>query len=133
MAGTPSKQTPTVVYATLAGQIDQAMVQRVFQGIAVAVNNGVREIHLLFQSLGGGVGEGISLYNYLRTLPIELHIYNAGTLASIAVIAFLGGKHRYASTHATFQIHRTWFNSALLTSPVAANATRLRSVADSLE
>jgi ATP-dependent Clp protease, protease subunit len=109
------------------------MVQRVYQGISVAINGGVRVIHLLFHSNGGIVPDGFALYNYLRTLPIELHAYNAGGVSSIALIAFLGAQHRYASANATFMIHRTYANAALFTSAAAANAARLRGITQSLE
>jgi ATP-dependent Clp protease protease subunit len=135
MSGTPiaTPQLPTTVYATLAGPVDQATVQRIFQGVAVAINSGVTSIHLLFQSAGGSVADGIALYNYFRALPIDLHLYNGGTVASIAVIAFLGARHRYASAHATFMIHKTYANAALFTSAATANTARLREIAQALD
>src|SRR5207249_2269497 len=39
--------------------------------------------------------------------PVELTAYNSGTVASGAVIAFLGAKKRKASASATFMLHRT--------------------------
>jgi ATP-dependent Clp protease protease subunit len=134
MAATPqAPPLPNVLYATLSGPVDQPMVQRVFQGFSVAINGGVTNIHVLFQSTGGVVGDGIALYNYLKSVPIEVNIYNGGSVASIAVIAFLAGRQRYASASATFSIHRTYANSALFTSSATANAARLRGIAQSLE
>jgi ATP-dependent protease ClpP protease subunit len=134
MAGTPTQQQlPSEIYASLTGPIDQVMVQRVFQGITVAIQASVKTVHLFFHSNGGTVGDGISLYNYFRALPLELHIYNGGTVSSIAVIAFLGARHRYASTYATFMVHRTYATSALFTSAAAANATRLHALTQGLE
>jgi ATP-dependent protease ClpP protease subunit len=92
------------IYATLASHVDQSMVQRVFQTSAIAINVGVKTIHLLFHSSGGRVADGVVLYNYFRNLPIELHIYNEGSVSSIGVIAFLGAHNRYASANATFMI-----------------------------
>ena len=89
MAATPPSASSSTLYVTAAGIIDQAFLQRVFQGFAMASNANVQQIHLLFQSTGGTVADGIALYNYLRTLPIELHLYNAGTVSSIAVIVVL--------------------------------------------
>jgi len=77
---------PSCVYATFAGPIDQQTLPRIFQNFAGATQRGVRELHLLFQSTGGVVGDGISLYNYIRTLPLDLHIYNTGAVHSIAVL-----------------------------------------------
>jgi ATP-dependent Clp protease protease subunit len=64
----------------------------------------------------------------LRALPIELRLYNAGTISSIAVIAFLGGKHRYAAANATFMIHKSHVSF-----PTPTNPSRLRTAAQSLE
>jgi ATP-dependent protease ClpP protease subunit len=105
-----SQQLPATIYVTLAGPVDQPMVQRVFQSFAVAVNSGVKTIHLLFHSNGGLVADGVALYNYFRNSSIDLHIYNGGTVSSIGVIAFLGAHNRYASANATFMIHKTRFN-----------------------
>jgi ATP-dependent Clp protease, protease subunit len=124
---------PNIIYATLTGPIDQSMVQRVFQGLAFAINSGVATAHVLFHSAGGTVTDGIALYNYLRALPLELHLYNGGSVASVAVVSFLGAQHRYVGTHATFMIHKTYAPAALFSSSAAANAERLRGITQSLE
>jgi ATP-dependent Clp protease, protease subunit len=135
MSGTPivTSQLPTTVYVTVTGPIDQAMVQRVFQGFAVAINGGVNTAHVLFHSAGGTVSDGIVLYNYLRTLPLNLYLYNGGAVNSVAVITFLGAQHRYTSAHATFMIHKTYAPSAIFSSAAAANAARLRAITQALE
>jgi ATP-dependent Clp protease protease subunit len=102
-----TNQVPSEIYVTLSGVVDVQMVQRIFQGCAVAVNNRVRIMHLLIQSAGGNIAEGIAIYNYFRHLPIRLITYNAGTISSIAVIVFLAGTERKASESANFMIHRS--------------------------
>ncbi|RJG00414.1 ATP-dependent Clp protease proteolytic subunit [Noviherbaspirillum sedimenti] len=99
----------TEIYATLAGRVDDDMVQRFFKQLANAVSNGVQSLHLMVQSTGGIISEGIALYNYLRCLPIELTTYNTGTVQSIAVIVFLAGSKRKASRTATFMLHKATF------------------------
>src|SRR5579863_577549 len=101
-----------VMYATLAGPVDSQMVQRVFGSMSIALNNGIKRVHLLLQSQGGFVSDGICLYNYLRKLPITLTTYNAGSVMSVAVIVFLAAEHRKASATATFMIHKTQIASA---------------------
>lgn len=64
-------------------------------------------MHAVFQSTGGGIGDGICLYNVFKALSIDLTLYNTGHVASIAVLAYLGAKHRKVSRHAAFMIHRT--------------------------
>jgi ATP-dependent protease ClpP protease subunit len=98
---------PNTVYAAFAGLIDQNSLNRIFAGVGGATQRGVSEIHILFESTGGAVGDGIALYNFFRGVPITVNLYNAGTVASIAVLAFLGAAHRYVSQHATFAIHKS--------------------------
>ena len=89
------------------------------------MNAKVQHVHLLFQSAGGFVGDGIALYNYFKTLPIELTVYNSGAVASIGVIAYLGAKTRNASKYSAFMIHRTQRN------PATSTANMLKSLAES--
>lgn len=98
---------PEVIYVTLAGDVNQVMVQRLFAAGAAAVNGRVKTIHLLLHSVGGSVMDGIAIYNYLRGLPIEITTYNAGGVMSAAVIIYLAGRTRRVSAGATFIIHKT--------------------------
>ena len=82
-------------YFAFAGTIDQQALHRLFNGFGFAMGQGVERVHLLFQSTGGLVSDGVCLYNYFKGLPIELAIYNAGSVASVATIAFLGVERRY--------------------------------------
>lgn len=108
-------------YGIFAGNIDQVAVQKLSNTLALASQQGFNEIHLIFQTTGGIVGDGICLYNIFRTAPLEVHLYNVGSISSIGVIAFLGGDNRHTAKCATFMIHRTMF------SPVAATVDRLQS------
>lgn len=96
MANQPSAPTPDDVYASVAGAVDAQMVQRIFNGFSIALNEGVKTVHLLVHSGGGLIGDGIGIYNYLRKLPLNIVTYNGGTVASIAVILFLAAKTRRA-------------------------------------
>src|SRR5581483_1480481 len=102
--------SPTEAYATFSGNIDQVALNRIFNAIATGTANGVSHVHLLFHSIGGFIGDGICLYNFLNTSPIDVTIYNSGTVQSIATIAYLGAKSRKVSTYATFMIHRSHAN-----------------------
>lgn len=71
-----------------------------------ALKNGVKDITLLLSTPGGSVFHGISIYNYLKGLPIEkLVTHNFGSVDSIGVIIFCAGKERYSSPQARFLIH----------------------------
>jgi ATP-dependent Clp protease protease subunit len=94
------------VYFIFSALIDQLAVQRFFALTAGAMQDGIEEIHLLMQSVGGNVGDGVCLYNFFRALPIEVSIYNCGHISSAGVTAYLGGDRRYVTAQSTFMIHR---------------------------
>jgi ATP-dependent protease ClpP protease subunit len=120
-------QLPETVFASFAGVIDAQSIGRIFQNCAGATQGGAKTIHLLFQSTGGIISDGISLYNFFRSLPLEVHLYNTGGVHSIAVLAYLGAAHRHVSEHANFMIHKSHFGAQ-----AGVNAAKLGSLAESL-
>jgi ATP-dependent Clp protease, protease subunit len=121
-----TSQLPPIVYAAFFGPIDPACTQRIANGLTNASVQNVKEAHVLFQSLGGTVGEAIALYNLFKALTFDLTIYNVGQICSAALIAYLGAKHRKTSKYATFMTHRT-------TGPaIAMEASRLKTVTESV-
>jgi ATP-dependent Clp protease, protease subunit len=122
----PAPDIPEVVYGMFCGGIDQATGQKFVNTLAIAGNSKVKHIHLLFQSAGGYVGDGVFLYNLFRSIPIELTLYNIGQISSAGVIAYLGAKSRKASKTATFMLHRS------TNSPQFATATKLEHISKSL-
>ena len=69
-------------------------------------------IYFLFSSSGGSVEAGIVLYNFLKSLPVEIIMHNTGSIDSIATIVFLAGEERYAVKHSAFLIHGMTWNFA---------------------
>jgi ATP-dependent Clp protease protease subunit len=124
LAGSPPSQPE--VYAMFSGNVDQASLARIMASLGAAANNRVPRLHLLFQSSGGLVGDGVALYNFFKALPIPLTVYNVGSVSSIAALAYLGAEERKVNAHATFMLHRTY------ASPQAASAERLQAIAKSL-
>jgi ATP-dependent protease ClpP protease subunit len=64
-------------------------------------------IYCLFSSTGGVVDGAITLYNFLRALPVEIIMHNTGSVDSAANIIFLAADTRYASKHSSFLFHGT--------------------------
>jgi ATP-dependent protease ClpP protease subunit len=62
-------------------------------------------LYFSFSSPGGNVAAGITLYSFLRGLPIEIIMHNTGSVDSIATAIFLAGDKRYACQHSTFLFH----------------------------
>jgi len=117
---------PQQVYAIFCGDIAQVTAAKVVSGLTVAMGSKVKHVHLLFQSAGGYVGDGVFLYNLFRTIPVELTLYNVGQISSAGVIAYLGAKHRKTTRNATFMLHRS------ASSPQFATSSKLEHAAKSL-
>jgi ATP-dependent Clp protease, protease subunit len=94
-------------YFTLSGDVNSDMVRRVFDAASDMTQDHISTAHILVQSNGGYVSDGICLYNFLSQLPINFVMYNAGAVASIAVTLFLAGSERYASHTARFMVHKS--------------------------
>ncbi len=117
---------PKEVYGIFCGSVNQESAQKICNTLGIASNGGVERIHLLFQSIGGAVGDGIFLYNLFKTFPVEIVLYNMGQVSSIAAVAYLGAKGRKVSASATFMLHRSTNSSQ------SATAARLTAIAKSL-
>lgn len=123
-----ARPAPTELHTIFVGDMNEESAQRLFMGLSQAVTNRLQRMHMLFNSNGGIGSYGIAVYNFLRTLPIDLTVYNTGTISSAGVIAYLGAKRRKVSKNAYFMIHRA------SPAPIgAAPAEVLRSIADTLE
>lgn len=111
------------MYCLFAGAIDQLAVQRFHNIIAMSGAAKIGHVHILFQTSGGTVSDGVSLYNLFRGCPIEITLYNVGAVCSAGVIAYLGAKNRCVSAYGSFMIHRSYL------SPIAATSDRLTAAA----
>jgi ATP-dependent Clp protease protease subunit len=102
-------QIPQDAYGTFCGQITQVGAERFIQHLTLVFNNRshIKQAHLLFQSIGGFVGDAVLMYNFMRSANVDLTIYNAGAVQSAGVIVYLGAKKRKASAYAAFMIHRS--------------------------
>lgn len=94
-------------YFTLSGDVNSDMVHRVFEAVSVMTEEGIATAHVLMQSNGGYVSDGLCLYNFLANAPVKFVMYNGGAVASIAVIVYLAGTRRYASETARFMVHKS--------------------------
>jgi ATP-dependent Clp protease protease subunit len=97
--------TRKAAYIGYCGLIDSAGVTRIAQTLNAAVNQQYDRIHLCMSSIGGYVGDGVYLYNHIRSLPVAVHIHNTGTVGSIATTLFTAGTHRLCSPSAIFMMH----------------------------
>ena len=125
--GTPPPAAPHDIYAVFVDDINQANSNRIVNGITGAMAQGNKHARVMFQSWGGFVGDGVMLYNFFRALrTLDLSLYNAGQVASAAVIAFLGAKRRVATKSSIFMLHKSH------NSPQFATAAKLEQLAANL-
>ncbi|HZV64080.1 MAG TPA: ATP-dependent Clp protease proteolytic subunit [Telluria sp.] len=108
-------------YYTLSGDVNSDMVHRVFEAVSHMTEEGVDTAHVLMQSNGGYVSDGLCLYNFLANAPVKFVMYNGGAVASIAVILFLSGQRRYASETARFMVHKSHATASPGARPDALN------------
>ena len=117
---------PEEIWATFYGDINAVTTAKLVSGLTQVGSQGTKRIHILFQSWGGFVGDGVFLYNSLKKFPVEITLYNAGQVASAATLAYLGAHRRKTTANAIFMIHKG------SNSPNGAGAGKLKAAADSL-
>ena len=115
-------------WLTFVGVLDLQIARTLVAEFTNAITAGVQRVHLLIQSPGGNVNEGVFLFNHLSSLPIEVITYNSGHVGSAATIAYLGATKRIATKDATFLIHR-----ARASASYAGNADEMAASAASLQ
>ena len=64
----------------------------------------------MLSSLGGSVKDGVTLYNYIKSLPAKTIIHNIGMVNSIANVIFLARNERYTAPHSSFLFHGVGFD-----------------------
>jgi ATP-dependent protease ClpP protease subunit len=115
------------IYGVFADDINQVSVSRIITGLTGAMAQGNKHVHVMFQSFGGFVGDGVMLYNLFRSITaLDISLYNAGQVASAAVVAFLGAKRRVATKNSVLMLHRSH------NSPQFATASKLARVVETL-
>lgn len=124
----PPPLIPRDDFGIFVGPINQDTAHRIVAAITPITAPGPHVItaHILFQSFGGSIADGIFLYHFLRSLPRSVVLYNGGTIQSIASLVFLGAHKRVASARSTFLLHRS------ATAPQAASASRLKTLTESI-
>ena len=116
-----STRHPKEAWFTLSGDVNSDMVHRVFEAVSTMTEENIDTAHILVQSNGGYVSDGLCLYNFMARAPINFVMYNGGAVASIAVILFLCGSRRYASETARFMVHKSHATASPGARPDALN------------
>jgi ATP-dependent protease ClpP protease subunit len=92
-------------YIKFYAQVNQNTVIQLQRQLEQALLQGMKTLHLLLSTPGGSVHDGISVYNLLKGLPIDVKTYNFGSVDSIGVVMFCAGSERFSVPHARFLLH----------------------------
>src|SRR6478735_2156853 len=83
-------------YLVFCGMIDGIASNKFANALTVAAKRN-KKLHLAIQTPGGSIADGVFIYNLFRSTPIDLTVYNIGSVASAGVVAFIGAPGRCVS------------------------------------
>lgn len=69
------------------------------------LKQGAKKMVLLISTSGGDVFYGLSAYNYLKGIPLNIDTHNFGSADSIGAVLYCVGKRRFSVPHARFLLH----------------------------
>lgn len=102
----PTQSEEKVIYLNYFDNIDPPRVQGLMNFCAnIIATEQPTHLYFLLSSQGGCVVSGVTLYNFLKSLPLKVTMHNMGAIDSIATVIFLAGEERFASPHSSFLFH----------------------------
>ncbi len=104
-------QSPPEVYVSFSAEINANTTEALLGVMANFATQGIPKVTLCLSTPGGGVMQGINIYNMLRGMPFKLITHNVGNVDSIGNAIFLAGETRYACPHSTFMFHGVGFST----------------------
>ena len=99
-------------YVSLSAEINVTTTEQIIATSASLVSQGFNCLYFMASTPGGGVMNGINIYNILKALPAKIIFHNVGNIDSIGNAIFLAGDERYACPHSTFMFHGVGFDLA---------------------
>lgn len=98
------------IFVSFTAEINQHTAEALMGVLAEKINNGCKDFYILFSTPGGNVANGVTLYNYLRSIPAKVTMHNIGIVDSIGNLVFLAGELRYAVPNSSFLFHGVGFD-----------------------
>lgn len=80
-------------------------VGALMQIIDTKLKQGAKKLGFIISTPGGDVFQGLSAYNFLKGIPLEIVTHNFGSVDSIGVVLFCAGSKRLSVPHARFLLH----------------------------
>ena len=92
------------------GPINPVTSSPLMGALANATNDGYEEVHLLLNTPGGAVPDGIAIYNYIQSIPPHVIIYNIGCVNSIGNVVYQAGNTKVSAPSSSFMFHGVGFD-----------------------
>jgi ATP-dependent Clp protease, protease subunit len=89
----------------LTGNVGQDMVSRLLGETTQRVGQGARSLLVAISSPGGSVYWGVTAFNFLRGLGVEVITHNLGQVDSIGGALYAAGSRRLSVSQGRFLIH----------------------------
>lgn len=97
-------------YIKFFAPVMQESINILMQVVDKKLAQGAKKMGLLISTPGGDVFHGISAYNYLKGIPLEITTHNFGSADSIGAVLFCAGSKRFSVPHARFLLHGVMCN-----------------------
>lgn len=124
------KKESRAIHINFLAKVNNETVNKLIGVVDEGFKQGVRKFVILMSSSGGWVAPGLTAFNYLKGLPVEITTHNYGIVHSIAVPLFCAGSKRLSSPEAQFFIHGVYFQGK---GPFSFDERALRERLDSLK
>jgi len=85
--------------------VNHISAAKFIEAVTGAINTGVEKLNILLSTPGGTVMHGKTVYNFLRSLPVDIEVYNIGQVDSVGGVMFLAADKRFAVANSSFLIH----------------------------
>lgn len=95
----------------LTGNIDSNLAHQVIAWFAAEVAKGTKKIKFFISSKGGDMDSAIRLYDFIKSIDVEIETYGFGQVDSSAITVFLTGQKRYCTENCRFLIHPAIFTA----------------------
>ena len=90
-------ETQNTIYIKFFAAVDGNSSNALMNLVDQYVHQKYQRVVLLISSPGGSVFHGLSIFNYLSGIPVEVETHNFGSVDSIGVTIFSAGKQQYCS------------------------------------
>lgn len=97
-------------YVNFHAAITKHTSQNLMTALAQKMAAGTDHFYFLLSTPGGEVQSGLTVYNFLRAIPVRITMHNIGNVDSIGNAIFLAADERYACAHSTFMFHGVGFD-----------------------